>query len=123
MKRIITIAVILLAGTFSNNLLAQNEAKTIKLEQTEGEFTIQSLTLDEGEYVFEIVNSGVDHEVGFVVAPEGKTDQENHIKEAYVTKTAKNGETSSSKTVTLKKGNYVYFCPLNPTPQYKLTVK
>jgi plastocyanin len=114
---------ILLVGIFSNNLFAQNEASTIRLEQTEGEFTIQSLTLDEGTYVFEITNKGVDHEVGFVVAPEGKTEQKHHIKEAYVTKTAKNGQTSTSKTVTLKKGNYVYFCPLNPTPQYKLTVK
>ncbi len=123
MKKIITIAVIVLVGSFTNNLFAQSEASTIKLEQTEGEFTIQSLTLDEGTYIFEITNNRVDHEVGFVVAPEGKTDANHHIKEASVTKTAKNGDTSTSKEVMLKKGNYVYFCPLNPTPQYKITVK
>jgi len=48
---------------------------------------------------------------------------ENHIKEAYVTKAVATGKTESSKEVKLKKGNYVYFCPLNPTPQYKLIVE
>lgn len=100
-----------------------HKAQTIKLEQTVGKFNTESLTLSAGTYVFEISNSGVDHEVGFVIAPKGKTDQPNHIKEAYVAKTIKDGETSSSKEVTLTKGEYVYFCPLNPTPQYTITVE
>lgn len=29
----------------------------------------------------------------------------------------------TSKKVILKKREYVYFCPLNPTPQYTLIVK
>ena len=99
------------------------EAKTIKLEQSEGEFNIQGLTLEAGTYVFEISNNGVDHEVGFVLAPKGQTDQENHIQEAYVQKTINNGETSRSKEVTLQKGEYVFFCPLNPTPHYEIVVK
>jgi len=97
--------------------------KTVKLEQTVGEFNIQGLTLSEGTYIFEISNNGVDHEVGFVIAPKGKTDQANHIKEGYVTETIKDGKTSSTQVVTLAKGEYVYFCPLNPTPQYSITVK
>lgn len=52
-----------------------------------------------------------------------KLDQANHIKNAYVKKTVKEGETQSSKEVKLSKGNYVYFCPLNPTPQYKFIVE
>jgi hypothetical protein len=96
---------------------------TIKLEQTTGKFTVQSLTLEAGTYLFEIANVGVDHELGFVIAPKGKSAQEHHIKEAYVLKTIKDGESSLTQKVTLTKGEYIYFCPLNPTEQYSLTVK
>ena len=92
--------------------------KTVSLEQTTGEFTVQELTLSAGTYVFEVANNGVDHAVGFVLAPEGKTDQPNHIKNAYLTATPKDGESHRSNEVTLTPGNYVYFCPMNPTPQY-----
>jgi len=100
------------------------QPETINLIQTPGEFEQTELVLEAGKaYVFEVANNGVDHEVGLVVAPKGKTDQPNHVKEAYVTKTVKDGETQSSNVVTLEKGEYVYFCPLNPTPQYKIVVK
>ena len=97
------------------------EANIIQLEQTKGEFTIQGLTLSEGTYVFEIANNGVDHEVGFVIAPKSNPDQ--HIKTGYVKETVKNGKSSTSSEVKLAKGEYVYFCPLNPTPKYSITVK
>jgi hypothetical protein len=96
---------------------------TIKLEQTPGKFTVQSLTLEAGTYQFEIANVGIDHEVGFVIAPKGKAEQKHHIKEGYVQKTIKDGESSLTQKVTLTKGEYIYFCPLNPTEQYSLTVK
>jgi len=105
------------------NMSQAQTVKTITLEQTPGEFSIQSLTVAPGSYVFDVTNNGIDHAVGFVVAPVGKTDQEHHIQEAYVQKTISDGESSKSKVVTLEKGEYVYFCPLNPTPQYKLVVK
>ena len=98
-----------------------DEASVIKLEQTKGQFTIQALTLSEGTYVFEIANNGVDHEVGFVIAPKSNPDQ--HIKTGYVKETVKNGKSSTSNVVKLAKGEYVYFCPMNPTPQYSITVK
>jgi pentapeptide MXKDX repeat protein len=97
------------------------EARTIQLEQTTGKFSIQGLTLEAGTYVFEIANNGVGHDVGFVLAPKSNPDQ--HIKTAYVQEAVKDGKTSTSKEVTLAKGEYVYFCPLNPTPQYTITVK
>ena len=120
-KNILGLLFIFKLGGFINTLAAQTN--TVHLEQTEGEFTIQSLTLEEGTYVFEIENNGVDHEVGFVLAPKGMTDEAHHIKEAYVKETVKEGKTSMTSEVTLKKGEYVYFCPLNPTPQYTLIVK
>lgn len=119
----------LLLTVLSINLNAQdkmtksNTTKTVALEQTKGEFTQKSITLSEGTYVFEIANVGVDHEVGFVLAPKGKTDAKNHIKEAYVTARVAKNTKEQSNEVSLKKGEYVYFCPLNPTPQYTLIVQ
>ncbi|MBT32973.1 MAG: hypothetical protein CMO01_25220 [Thalassobius sp.] len=122
MKKNLAFGLLLLMSLFSVQLFAQ-EVETIKLTQTEGAFETESLTLKEGTYIFEVTNQGVDHELGFVLAPKGKTDMEFHIKDAYVQNAIKKGETSSSKEVTLKKGEYVYFCPLNPTPQYTLIVE
>ncbi|MFV0248351.1 MAG: hypothetical protein ACK5H1_05270 [Tenacibaculum sp.] len=113
---------VLLVLIFAFQANAQ-KVKTITLEQTKGEFTQKSLNLSEGTYVFEIFNNQVGHDVGFVLAPKGKTDKANRIKNAYVTSPVKNNSKSKSKKVSLKKGKYVYFCPLNPTPQYTLTVE
>ena len=101
----------------------QAQVNKVKLTQIPGEFTTKSLALEAGDYQFEIANKGVDHEVGFVVAPKGKTDAANHIKAAYVTAPVKEGASSMTKVVSLTPGNYIYFCPLNPTEQYDLTVK
>lgn len=122
MKKGILISVLITFGWLLNNIVAQ-EVSTIHLDQTKGEFTIQALTLEEGTYIFDIENKNVDHEVGFVIAPKGMTDQAHHIKEAYVKEMVKKGKTSSSNKVKLTKGEYVYFCPLNPTEEYPLTVK
>ena len=118
MKKIIAMIVLFVGVAFSANA---QEVKTVALEQTPGEFTQKQITLSEGTYVFEIANNNVGHNVGFVLAP--KSDVKKHIKNAYVTSPVKNNSKSSSKKVTLTKGEYVYFCPLNPTPQYTLVVK
>ncbi len=112
--------IFLLLFVFTTSITAQ--VSKINLGQTPGEFTIKSLTLAPGDYQFEIANNGVDHEVGFVLAPKGKTDQANHIKAAYVKAPVKNGASSLTQVVSLSAGEYVYFCPLNPTEQYELTV-
>lgn len=108
---------------FTFSLTVQSQVKTINLEQTVGEFTIKSLTLSPGDYQFEIANNGVDHEVGFVLTPKGKSDAVHHIKEAYVQAPVKNGSSSLSKVVKLAAGEYEYFCPLNPTDKYNLVVE
>ena len=131
MKKIISILVIALTFTLTGN--AQDKMKkdtmiktsVVSLEQTEGEFTQKSITLSEGSYVFEISNNNVGHQVGFVLVPKGKdaSKPENHIQTAYVTKAVDNNSKETSKVTTLAKGEYVYFCPLNPTPQYTLIVE
>ncbi len=120
MRKIVVILVLLVGFAFQGNA---QQIKTVALEQTKGEFTQKSISLSEGTYVFEIANNEVGHDVGFVLAPEGKTDEVNHIKNAYVTSLVKNNKKSKTKEVVLTKGRYVYFCPLNPTPQYSLVVR
>jgi len=109
--------------TEQNALTVTPVINKVKLTQVPGEFTTKSLELEAGAYQFEIVNKSVDHEVGFVLAPKGKTDAANHIKAAYVTAPVKEGTSSMTNIVNLTPGEYVYFCPLNPTEQYELTVK
>ena len=106
-------------------LIKDDNIKVVSLEQTKGAFTQESITLAEGSYVFEISNNNVGHKVGFVLVPKGKdaSKPENHIQTAYVTKAVENNTKGTSKTTNLAKGEYVYFCPLNPTPQYTLIVK
>jgi len=114
-KRLITVFALLLGTVVSVN--AQDKIKTISLEQVSGEFVQKGISVSPGSYVFEIHNNGVGHDVGFVLAKKGMdiSKPENHIKAAYVTEKVVNGSTQRSKTVVLEKGEYVYFCPLNPT--------
>lgn len=98
-----------------------SETTVVSLEQTKGAFTQETLVLEEGDYIFEISNNNVGHQVGFVLAP--KTNPEAHIKTAYVKKAVDNNSKERSNTTSLAKGEYIYFCPLNPTPQYTLIVK
>lgn len=99
--------------------------EVVKLEEVEGAFTTTELKLKPGTYSFEVTNNGIPTEVAFVLAPNKEDIQEaDFIADAMLTQTIKDGETASSKVpVTLEKGEYVYFCPLNKTPKYKLTVE
>ena len=113
------LALFFISFTFTQ-LAAQ--VQNVKLEQIDGAFSVQGLTLSPGDYQFEIGNNGVDHEVGFVLVPKGKYDAANHIKAAYVKAPVATGKSSMTEVVSLAAGEYEYFCPLNPTPKYALTV-
>lgn len=103
-------------------LTVHDDVETISLGQVEGAFTVQSLKVGEGKYQFDIANNGIDREVGFVLVPKGKYDAAHHIKAAYVKAPVVNGTSSQTGIVNLEAGEYEYFCPLNPTPKYQLTV-
>jgi plastocyanin len=120
MKKVVAILVLVVGTVFTANAqdkMMSKAVKTISLEQTEGEFTQKQVTVSEGTYIFEIANNGVDHNVGFVLVEKGKdiSDAKNHIQTAYVTAPVGTNSTQTSKATTLAKGEYVYFCPLNPT--------
>jgi len=120
MKKVIAVLVLAVVTVFSTNAqdqMTKPATKTIALEQTTGEFTQKQLTVSEGTYVFEITNNNVGHNVGFVLVKKGQdvSNPENHIQTAYVTEQVVTGERQRSNPTTLEKGEYVYFCPLNPT--------
>ncbi|MEM9143585.1 MAG: plastocyanin/azurin family copper-binding protein [Bacteroidota bacterium] len=126
MKKLVVATVLVFGAIFSGNAqdkmmkkdkMMKDGAKTIVLEQIPGAFTQKQLTVPAGTYVFEISNNAVGHDVGFVLVEKGKdiSKPENHIQTAYVTERVKTGEKQRSKPTVLEAGEYVYFCPLNPT--------
>jgi len=121
MKRIVIIVGLLIG--FVALAQAQEDVTVIKLDQTPGKFEKEGLTLKPGKYIFEVTNAGVDHELGFVIAPVKNGKEGGHIKDGYLANAIKDGETSRSKIVILEEGEYNYFCPLNPTPHYKIKVE
>jgi uncharacterized protein YpmB len=102
MKKLISILVIALVFVAQTNaqdkMSKTQEAKTVSLEQTKGEFTQKALTLSEGTYIFEVSNNKAAPEVGLVLIEAGKdgSDANNHIKAAYVSQMVKHGKTESS---------------------------
>lgn len=106
------------------------EVEVIKLEQTEGAFTTESLSLKaDQEYSFEITNNA-GRQAAFVLvkAEDAEKAKEDFmsvaIGDAALAGLLEDGETGTSTgTVKLEKGEYVYFCPVNETPQYTLTVE
>ena len=83
------------------------------------------LELKSGTYTFRVVNKDVPYELGFWLRSKGY-DWRNSVHK--LTKTSVSGGglvqgTTKDYKVTLKPGEYVYSCPLNRTPDYKLVVK
>ena len=82
------------------------------------------VTLKPGRYVFRVTNKNVPYELGFWLRSKGY-DLRNPVHK--LTKTSVSGgglNTGATKdyAVELKPGEYVYSCPLNPTPDYRLVV-
>lgn len=129
-KRILTIAFVALATLFiTNTVSAQSTDKDvtiIELTQTTGEFFTQELALKPGKYQFRVNNKDVNKEVGFVIQKSADKDgdvMKTAVPNSFTTALIKKAEAQYTGIVELKAGQYVYSCPLNPTPHYKLTVK
>jgi len=84
-----------------------------------------AMTLKPGKYVFRVTNKNVPYSLGFWLRSEGYRAGNLVDK---LTKTSVSGGglttgTTKDYEVTLKAGeSYVYSCPLNPTPNYRITV-
>jgi hypothetical protein len=80
----------------------------------------KTLELKPGKYVFRVANKNVPYELGFWLRGASLVDR------ARLPSVSGGGLTvdkTQDYAIELKAGNYVYSCPLNPTPDYKLVVK
>lgn len=104
----------------------EKDVTIIELTQVEGEFETQELNLKPGKYQFRVVNKSVDHNVGFVIQKESDKDgdvMETAVPNSFTEEQVKMGDAQYTGVVDLTKGDYVFSCPLNPTPHYSITVK
>ncbi len=129
-KFILNFAIILITVLLTSlNASAQTSEKDvtiIELSQTAGEFTTQNLYLKPGKYQFRVVNLNVNKDLGFVIqkASDAKGDvMKTAVPNSFTSNYIKKGEAQYTGIVDLKDGEYVYSCPLNPTPHYKIFVK
>ncbi len=77
------------------------------------------MTLKPGKYVFRVTNSNVPYGLGFWLRGDGI------VSRATLPSVSGGGltrGTTKDYEIELKPGEYVYSCPLNPTPDYKLVV-
>lgn len=129
-KSILVCLFVAVATLFSTNTVsAQTSEKNvtiIEVTQTAGEISTQTLNLKPGKYQFRVVNKNVDKDLGFVIqkAEDKKGDvMKTAVPNSFTTALVKKGEVQYTGIVELKAGEYVYSCPLNPTPHYTLSVK
>ena len=85
----------------------------------------ETLVLGPGKYVFRVTNKNVPYELGFWLRDKDY-DRRNPLH--LLTKTSVSGGglrlgQTQDYEVELKEGEYLYSCPLNPTPNYRLVVK
>lgn len=80
----------------------------------------KTIELEPGKYVFRVTNRNVPYELGFWLRGDGLAGR-------VTLPSVSGGGLTTGKTqdyeIELKPGSYVYSCPLNPTPDYKLVVK
>ena len=77
------------------------------------------LHLKPGKYVFKVTNKNVPYPLGFWVRGDGVVNR------ARLPSVSGGGLTLGATKdyhIDLKPGEYVYSCPLNPTPNYKIVV-
>jgi hypothetical protein len=80
----------------------------------------KTMVLKAGDYIFRVTNKNVSYDLGFWLRGDGVV--------AFATlPSVSGGGLSMGKTrdyeINLKPGEYIYSCPLNPTPSYKLIVE
>lgn len=126
--KFLSLVLILSVGIFSGNVQAQvnSDVTVIELTQTTGQFDTQSLDLKPGKYQFRIVNKDVEKEVGFLIqakADAKKDPMKTAVANSFANAMVKKGTAEYTGVVELTSGEYVYSCPINPTPHYTITVK
>ncbi len=79
----------------------------------------QTLNLKPGKYIFRVTNKNVPYGLGFYVRGDGLVNR------ATLPSVSGGGlqlGVTKDYEITLTEGEYVFSCPLNPTPDYKIKV-
>lgn len=125
--RIALLAALLLCGLQQvNGQTMEKDVTIIELIQTEGSFETEELQLLPGKYQFRVVNDGVEKDLGFVIQKEEDKDKdvmETAVENSFTTAYVKKDKAEYTGVVQLESGTYVYSCPLNPTPHYRIIVR
>lgn len=82
--------------------------------------SVEPLVLEPGDYIFRVTSRDVPYELGFWLRGEGL------VARATLPSVSGGGLTTGKTrdyVVTLTPGEYVYSCPLNPTPDYPVVVR
>jgi hypothetical protein len=81
---------------------------------------VEPMVLAPGEYIFRVSNRNVPYDLGFWFRGKG-------VIARATLPSVSGGGLSTGKTldyrITLEPGEYVYSCPLNPTPDYPVVVR
>lgn len=80
----------------------------------------KTLDLKPGKYIFRVTNKNVPYELGFYLRGAGTV---GYVALPKVSGGGLTEGVTKDYEVTLKEGDYVYSCPLNPTPDYPIRVK
>ena len=103
------------------NTTSKADCQAVNAESgTERLAKAQPLTLKPGRYIFRVTNENVPYELGFWLRGDGL------INRATLPSVSGGGLTEGATRdyeVVLEPGEYLYSCPLNPTPDYKLVVE
>jgi len=95
----------------------------VKINAATGDKRLQNATtlkLKPGKYVFRVKNKNVPYPLGFWLRGDGLI---NRARLPSVSGGGLSTGISRDYEITLAPGEYVYSCPLNPTPNYKLIVE
>ncbi len=77
------------------------------------------LELKPGKYIFRVTNKNVPYTLGFWLRGKGL----GRVTLPSVSGGGLAAGTTKDYAIELKEGEYLYSCPLNPTPDYRLVVK
>ena len=78
------------------------------------------LKLTPGKYVFRVTNKSVPYPLGFWLRGDGLISR---VRLPSISGGGLILGTTQDYVIELKEGEYIYSCPLNPTPDYKLIVR
>lgn len=99
----------------------KSDCETINAKTGTGRLaTAKVLDLKPGKYIFRVANKNVPYPLGFWLRGDGLI---NRARLPSVSGGGLTLGTSKDYVIELKAGDYVYSCPLNPTPNYKLIVR